>query len=161
MLLVCTLSGASLFAQDTTYYFSGTCTRDCTGTATGTLVLRNYTPGTSLTLAHFVSFTFISSNQGTSTFDSVSSLSGRIPVTLPARANVYIEGDGGLGTDVDGTWNFQGRSSGEPHTWSRGAAPPPPGPAGAPTLSDAAFVGLAAALAVMGAWFMKKKAACS
>jgi hypothetical protein len=48
-------------ASTTTYNFSGTCT-DCSGTATATLVLSNYTLGTPITSSNFVSFTYNGTN---------------------------------------------------------------------------------------------------
>src|SRR5262249_54706487 len=45
---------------DTTFNFTGAC-KDCTGTATATLVLQNYTIGNPLTIPNFVSFAYHSS----------------------------------------------------------------------------------------------------
>jgi hypothetical protein len=43
--------------------FTGTCTLNCTGTATGVLTLTNaYVPGTDITTADFVSFSYMSSD---------------------------------------------------------------------------------------------------
>ena len=46
---------------DTTFNFTGTCTLDCTGTVTATLVLQNYTIGNPLNNMNFVSFAYHSS----------------------------------------------------------------------------------------------------
>jgi hypothetical protein len=51
-------STANAITIDSTYTFAGTCTIDCTGTGTGTLVLANYTLGNSVTTANFISFTY-------------------------------------------------------------------------------------------------------
>ncbi len=44
-----------------TFIFTGTCS-GCAGTSVGVLTLTNYTPGTALTTANFVSFVFSSSD---------------------------------------------------------------------------------------------------
>ena len=43
---------------DTTFNFTGTCNLDCTGTATATLVLQNYTIGNQFSGGNFVSFAY-------------------------------------------------------------------------------------------------------
>jgi hypothetical protein len=54
---------SSAFAQNTTFTFHGTCS-DCSGTATATLVLANYTLGQPITGSNFVSFTYNGTNLG-------------------------------------------------------------------------------------------------
>ena len=48
----------AITAATETFTFTGTCTIDCTGDAYGVLSLQNYTVGTSLTDANFVSFQY-------------------------------------------------------------------------------------------------------
>ena len=65
------------------FEFSGTCI-DCSGTGKGTLVLKDYTFGDTLTAANFVSFTY-SSNLLSYTLHSVDDLTGSLTdVTGPA-----------------------------------------------------------------------------
>jgi hypothetical protein len=65
------------------FKFSGTCI-DCSGTGAGTLVLKDYTPGDTLTTANFVSFTY-TSNLLSYTLSSVDDLTGSLTaVTGPA-----------------------------------------------------------------------------
>lgn len=45
---------------ETTWQFTGQCTLDCTGTASATLVLNGYLPGTALQDSFFVSFSYVS-----------------------------------------------------------------------------------------------------
>jgi hypothetical protein len=87
-----------------TFTFTGTCgtfTGNCSGTATGTLVLQNYTQGNDITLSNFVSFTYHSnivdlSLTGTGTAAGEVSQIGFggnpsiLPVNLPATANVTL-----------------------------------------------------------------------
>jgi hypothetical protein len=54
----------------TDFSFNGTCSADCTGTATGTLVLQNYTIGSVFDSTNFVDFTYQSDFLGTITVDS-------------------------------------------------------------------------------------------
>ncbi len=59
------------------FSFTGTCT-DCTGQGIGTLTLQNYTPGTALTTANFVYWSYNSNLLPNYFIDSVSHLSGSI-----------------------------------------------------------------------------------
>ena len=78
---------------DETFIFTGTCSVDCTGTATGILTLTGYTQGTSLSTADFVSFHYISSDDNYDyTKNSSTVVTGLIPVDLPADANITIQG---------------------------------------------------------------------
>ncbi len=76
-----------------TFTFTGTCTVDCTGTATGILTLTDYTQGNSLSAANFVSFDYISSDDNYDyTSNGSTVVTGLIPVDLPADANITIQG---------------------------------------------------------------------
>ena len=76
-----------------TFTFTGTCTVDCTGTATGILTLTDYTQGNSLSAANFVSFDYISSDDNYDyTLNGSTVVTGLIPVDLPADANITIQG---------------------------------------------------------------------
>jgi hypothetical protein len=80
-------------ATDETFIFTGTCSVDCTGTATGILTLTGYTQGTSLSAADFVSFHYISSDDNYDyTKNSTTAVTGLIPVDLPADAYITIAG---------------------------------------------------------------------
>jgi hypothetical protein len=63
-------------AAAVSFEFAGTCI-DCTGTGTGTLVLKDYTIGDTLTTDNFVSFTY-SSNLLTFALTSVDDLTGSL-----------------------------------------------------------------------------------
>jgi hypothetical protein len=73
-----------------TFTFSGTCTVDCTGTATATLVVENYTGG--LSSATFVSFTYTSNFLGTITIDAPTTVSmgGIFVPPLPSAENIGL-----------------------------------------------------------------------
>src|SRR5215831_15832487 len=76
---------------DTTFNFTGNCgigTPNCTGMATATLVLHDYTIGNSFDNSNFVSFAYHSSFFGDVTGD-VGSSTGQF-VSLPGAANVTI-----------------------------------------------------------------------
>ena len=75
----------------TTYTFTGTCTVDCEGVGTGTLVLTGYTPGTALDISNLVSFTYTSDFLGTWS-PSISEIDGVIPDSsqLPSPLSIRI-----------------------------------------------------------------------
>ena len=77
-------------ATNTTFVFTGYCF-DCTGTATGELVVKDYTLGDVLTTGNFVSFTY-SSNLTSFSLDTVTSLVGSFSV-LPGSAFVVLFND--------------------------------------------------------------------
>lgn len=77
-------------ATNTSFLFTGNCF-DCTGTATGELVVKDYTLGDVLTTGNFVSFTY-SSNLTSFTLDTVTSLVGSFTV-LPGSAFVVLFND--------------------------------------------------------------------
>ena len=68
------ISSLAVPAAATTFDFTGLCT-DCTGHGTGTLVVKNYTLGDTLTKANFVSFSY-SSNLLSYSLGSVDDLTG-------------------------------------------------------------------------------------
>jgi hypothetical protein len=87
------LSHASAIPVYSTFTFTGDCT-DCTGQATGTLVLQNYTLGDPLETSNFVSFAYSSKviSFGPDSLDSTYGiLEGTLPVDLPGPAIVEIE----------------------------------------------------------------------
>ena len=87
------LSHASAVTTYSTFTFTGDC-GDCTGQATGTLVLKNYTLGDPLETSNFVSFAYSSNllSFGPDSLDSSDGiLEGMLPVDLPGPATVYIE----------------------------------------------------------------------
>ena len=91
----------------TTYTFSGACI-DCAGTATAILVLQNYTPGTALSNANFVSFHYNGTNL-LAPFDvlpaNLEFLQGIIPSSLPSTARVFVFGVPTLfQTFTNGNW---------------------------------------------------------
>jgi hypothetical protein len=90
------LAGLSYASTITTYTFTADCCDDSggPGSATGTLVLRNYTPGDELETSNFVSFSYSSpwASLPTETLDSTGALLGILPVDLPGPANVAIAG---------------------------------------------------------------------
>src|SRR6266480_1545468 len=93
LLLVCAFHAAPA-GSTANFTFSGVCS-DCTND-TGTLVLANYTQGTAITSGNFVSLTYSSSKISfTLTSAESPSVSGSLPVSLPAAASVNIVGPGG------------------------------------------------------------------
>jgi hypothetical protein len=80
---------------DTTFNFTGTCTLDCTGTVTATLVLQNYTIGNPLNNMNFVSFAYHSSVFPNITVNggNFGGLFGQFN-SLPGPANVNLIGNG-------------------------------------------------------------------
>ncbi|GAF69074.1 unnamed protein product [marine sediment metagenome] len=65
------------------YNFTGQCSADCTGSATGVLTLNDsYTPGSALALADFVSFVFVSDTEPWSVLSQadVGGFGGALPV---------------------------------------------------------------------------------
>ena len=56
---------AGVASAATVFNFGGACTLDCTGFASATLTLQNYTPGDPITLPNFVSFSYFSTFLGT------------------------------------------------------------------------------------------------
>ncbi len=118
------------------YDWSGTCTDNCTGTASAVLTLKSsYTPGTVLTAADFVSFSYSSSSgsydiPADASFVELLGSTGALPVssgvTLLGPINFDFEG---LGTtfsvNTDGTWGsgftpkFTGLDFGDSHSWER------------------------------------------
>ncbi len=107
------LAGLSYASTITTYDFTADCCDDSGGpdSATGTLVLQNYTPGDELEPSNFVSFSYSSLWVPAFTTDSLEGegFSGVLPVDLPGPADVLInegffsESDGyfGLGDETD------------------------------------------------------------
>jgi hypothetical protein len=85
-------------APNEIFTFTGTCSVDCTGTATGILTLTGaYTQGNTLSATDFVSFDYTSN---ANTFDynwnPSTVVTGTIPVDLPADATMTIQGATGV-----------------------------------------------------------------
>ena len=75
------------------FTFSGTCS-DCTGTATATLTLTNYTQGNSILFANLVSFQYDGTNLLAPFLvnqANLLSISGIIPVALPSQADFFSQ----------------------------------------------------------------------
>lgn len=122
-------------AVDTTFLFKGTC-GDCTGTGTGTLVLKNYTIGEVLSADNFVSFSY-TSNLTTFTFNSVKTLIGSLS-SLPGANFVEFNNDdfvfssfaaGGISPWCTGSTGTCGSDFGLSSSWSLAAAGAVPEPA--------------------------------
>jgi hypothetical protein len=139
------------FSQNTTFTFHGTCS-DCSGTATATLVLSNYTLGQAITGANFVSFTYNGTNLQvpfTITASTLQSVSGSM-TTIPG-ANTFEVVASNLNeiefeSQVNGSWFCGLGDSGTLGTWT-GAPPTTP----APPTSLLVGVGLLA-FAAFGFW---------
>jgi hypothetical protein len=117
--LIVLLSALGLAAADpanalipiitTEYTFTGVCgPRDCTGDGIGVLTLENYSLGLPIFPGNFVSFSY-ASNLIHFSIDSADlySISGSLPMVLPAAANITIE-ETGLSevflSGTSGTW---------------------------------------------------------
>jgi hypothetical protein len=163
LFLLCALPAMPVAAANATYQFTGQCS-DCTGTGVGTLVLQNYVAGTPLTNANFVSFTYVSNLLSYSLAQGENpNLSGAIPASLPAAAQVQINGPGNkvlTSNSGSGYWCAGYSCSddfGQTSSWALLAAPPATPPAtGAPALDNAILASLAAGIAVMGATLLKR-----
>ena len=169
LLLACAFN-ATPIGSNATYQFVGQCS-DCTGTGTATLVLQNYTLGTQLANANFVSLAY-SSNLISFTLTAADSpgISGMIPANLPAAAVVSIGANvfnnpKQLETQTGGNPNARWcagvscfQDQGINGTWSLPSAPAPT-PVSTPALSDSLLIGLAAGIAVMGGILLKTRTA--
>ena len=168
LLLVCAFSAAPV-TSTTTFQFVGTCT-DCTGQGTAQLVLQNYTQGSALASSNFVGFSY-SSNLVSFTLTAANNpvLSGTLPASLPAAANVNIWANttaNGVNAGMElytqtsgGSWCAGFECAGDygtAGTWSLVTTTTTTPAAGAPALSDWMLVCLAAAIAAMGALLLKK-----
>jgi hypothetical protein len=165
LLFVCAFSAAPLQPTTTTFSFVGTCT-DCSGQGNATLVLQNYTLGSTILLANFVSLTY-SSNLVNFTLGpaNVPSISGSLPANLPSAASVnFFANTGGaaqgmeLWTSSSGNWcgGFECAGDyGTAGTWSLYSSAPVPTATGAPALSGRMQICLAALMAAMGALLLK------
>ena len=163
VLVVCVLAAATSSAgtciqsgTQATYRFVGQCS-DCTGTGVGMLTVQNYTLGTELTSCNFVSFTYTSNlTSVTMTQSDSPNLSGMLPVSLPATANVSIRDfatEMRFDSDVSGTWSvgaFHPDDTGTSSLWGY------PAPA-VPTLGIAAFCALGWLLAGAGALLLRAR----
>ena len=129
LFLLATLPSVAL--GNTTFSFSGVCS-DCTGDGTATLVLQNYTLGTSITGDNFVSFSY-SSNLVTMNVDSTNqtSISGEIDNNLPNFETFQVDCnndcistnyEGQFTSDTAGNWTVSGYiptfDTGTAGTWS-------------------------------------------
>lgn len=117
------------FSTLTTYYFTGTCS-DCSGTATATLTLGNYTLGQPITTSNFYSFTYNGTNLVNAFTINLSSpslsVSGSI-TTIPGPNTVSITSGttNAFNSNANGQW-FVGFLSdiGSTSTWTAAATPP-------------------------------------
>ena len=163
LLFVCAFSAAPV-ETTTTFSFVGTCT-DCSGQGQATLVLQNYTLGSTIVLANFVSLTY-SSNLVNFTLGpaNVPSISGSLPASLPAAVDVdFFATTGGgapgmeLPTSGNGNWcgGFECAGDyGTAGTWSLYSAPVPTATS-VPALSARMQICLAALMAAIGALLLK------
>jgi hypothetical protein len=91
-----TLFAGLSHAGTVTYDFTGDCCDDSggLGSATGTLVLQNYTPGDELETSNFVSLSYSSpwASLSTDSLTSDGGLFGVLPVDVPGPENVSIGG---------------------------------------------------------------------
>ncbi len=96
-----------------TYVVTGTCSYGCSGTATGTLTLTDYTPGSALDFSNFVSFHYQSSDLDT----TITALSHDANATiflnpLPLTSGHPLEAfqqtfpGYGFGSDSTGGWSI-------------------------------------------------------
>lgn len=117
-----------------TYQFTGTCA-DCTGTGTGLLTLENYTPGTSMKMGNFVSFTYDSNltSYSFTSSDQLSFFTGLIADSLPAASFVYIVDNSArpnyFASSLDGTWcvgTYCSSDNGLGSSWAEATAAPEP-----------------------------------
>ena len=135
----------------TTYQFVGQCT-DCTGTGTGSLTVQNYTLGAGLTYCNFVSFSYHSNlTSFTITSSNFTSLSGGLPASLPASANVSVVGPGNnaLTSNANGSWFVGASDYGPTSSWSL------PQVTNVPVMSVPMLIGLALMLGLIGAAMLK------
>jgi hypothetical protein len=156
----------AITAVDSTFTFTGTCsdcgTDDGAGTATGTLVLQDYTLGNILQSSNFVSFTYTSIFLGTLSVDSTEfqhfSVTSEL-ADLPGFETVAInwingENDYQFQSQSDGAWSVEVEGGGSildvgtNGTWSA-----TPLPAALPL-----FAGGLGAMGLLG-WRRKRKAA--
>ena len=162
ILVVCVLAAVEIgFAgaciqggPQATYQFVGQCT-DCTGTGVGQLTVQNYTLGTALNSCNFVSFTYTSNlTSFTLTTSGSYDLSGMLPASLPAAAEVEVSGTGrnNFESNTDGTWYVGLEDRGTGGVWSL------PSTSTAPTLSPAALAALGLLLAGAGALLVRRQA---
>jgi hypothetical protein len=136
-LTVCAVAGLTMYVASPakaipvtsteTFNFTGVC-NDCPPVngkpdiVDAQLTLINYVQGTGLTKNDFDSFTYGGSDKTPGfTIDSVTNLSGTIPLDLPAFAEVSIltsvpEDD--FFTGVAGNWNLGAVDEGNMGTWS-------------------------------------------
>ena len=173
LLFACAFS-ATPAGTNVTYQFVGQC-QDCVQgqvvPGTGLLTLQNYTLGTALSNANFVSFTYSSPKMSMSIAPgdlAGGGLTGSLPAGLPAVAQVNIGISGGPALSTQPGFWCAGLAAcladyGSVHVWSvySAPAPTPTGAVGAPALTDTMFLTLAAALAVMGGIFVKRRASSS
>jgi hypothetical protein len=125
-------AAAAAPASATTFTFSGLCF-DCTGTGTGTLEVKNYTLGSTLTAANFVSFSY-TSNLLTYSLGSVDDLTGSLTgATGPAYVSLHGGGysfnslvTGPFSPWCTGTTGTCGSDFGFLSSWSVAAAVPEP-----------------------------------
>jgi hypothetical protein len=144
----------------TDFSFTGTCSVDCTGTATATLVLQNYTIGSVFDGTKFVSFTYHSDFLGTISVDGSNFVGGSGTfVSLPGAASVVLTWQNGgpfafaFTSDTSGSWCIGTGCLSDAGTNGVWSLNPVPLPAALPLFAT----GLGA-LSLLG-WRRKRKAA--
>jgi hypothetical protein len=153
LLLVFAWCASPINGTQTTYNFVGACT-DCTGNATAQLVLLNYPLGVDISAQpyYFVSLTYSSNLFNFTVLASDNpTVSGSLPVSLPASATISVQGPGNkyLFTGTNGSWcagcELDHGTSG---TWSLASS--------VPAMSAPALIGTGFVLAAMGIFLLKR-----
>jgi len=114
--VIAAFSAASAYGAVVNYYFTGTCGTGCTGTVTATMVVSGYTLGTSIN-PDVLSFTYLSSDISYTTAGFwICCEVGSLPATLPAPANIIVQGYSGSGTSFPVGDFFSDNTSTDPWT---------------------------------------------
>jgi hypothetical protein len=136
-----------------TFTFTGTCS-DCSNPS-GTLVLQDYTLGQSISAANFVSFTYSSSALNFTLLPSDNPvISGALPTSLPAPANVSLVGPGNkiLISQQGGSWcggSDCASDKGTSSMWTMATS------SSVPAVSTPALIAMGLAMAALGAALLK------
>lgn len=126
-----TQTASGNFSTRTTYNFTGTCS-DCSGTATATLTLGDYTLGQAITTSNLINFTYNGTNL-TSAFtisggDPGAAASGSI-TTIPGQNTVFISNNSnGFTSNTNGRWTVGLADFGTTSTWTAASPTATPAP---------------------------------